>query len=84
MKDKGQFGYEPAWLDPSHDLDSAFSDSELEAQADDLMAGMADTKIHQDLLAALGQQKARAVLKMRLAAQNPNSMLKRQLHETLH
>jgi hypothetical protein len=36
---------------------------------------MADTQAWQDIVAEVGEQQAREVVKMRLAAQDPNSLL---------
>ena len=68
MKEKKQLDAEPAWLDPRNDRKTPFSDAELDVLADDFIAGM-------DLIADLGEPKARDVLKQRLAAQDANSLI---------
>ena len=84
MKLKPQSSSEPSWLDPSRDRKSPFTDAELVALVDDFIAGMADTKICQDLIAELGQRQARAVVKKHLAAQDVNSLFNSQPHGALH
>ena len=75
MKEKKQLDAEPAWLDPRNDRKTPFSDAELNVLADDFIAGMVGTKACMDLVADLGEPKARDVLKQRLAAQDANSLI---------
>ena len=63
-----------AALKPRNDRKAPFSDAELNVLADDFVAGMADTKAWKDLIAEVGQPKAREVLKQRLATQDANSL----------
>ena len=74
MNEKKQLDAKPAWLNPRNDRKAPFSDAELNVLADDFIAGMADTKAWKDLVAEVGQRKAREVLKQRLAAQDANSL----------
>ena len=78
MKDKSQTSSEPSWLDPRNDRKTPFTDAELDVLADDFIAGMADTQAWQDLVAEVGEQQAREVVKQRLAAQDANSLTKGQ------
>ena len=75
MKDKTQARSEPDWLDPANDRKTPFSDAELDVLADDFIARTADTQAWKDLVADLGEPKARDVLKQRLAAQDANSLI---------
>ena len=75
MKEKKQTSSEPSWLDPRNDRKTPFSDAELDVLADDFIARMADTQAWQDLVAEVGEQRARDVVKQRLAAQDPNSLI---------
>jgi len=75
MKEKKQTSSEPSWLDPRNDRKTPFSDAELDVLADDFIARMADTQAWQDLVAEVGEQRAREVVKQRLAAQDPNSLI---------
>lgn len=75
MKEKKQLDAESAWLDPRNDRKTPFSDAELNVLADDFIAGMVNTKAWMDLVADLGEPKARDVLKQRLAAQDANSLI---------
>ena len=84
MKEKEQTSSEPAWLDPRNDRKTPFSDAELDVLADDFIARMADTKAWRDLVADLGEPKARDVVKQRLAAQDANSLINWQPGGPLH
>ena len=75
MKEKTQPSSEPAWLDSRNDRKTPFTDAELDALADDFIARMADTQAWQGLVAKVGEQQAREVVKQRLAAQDANSLI---------
>ena len=66
---------EPSWLDPRNDRKTPFTDTELDVLADDFIARMADTQAWRDLVAEVGEQRAREVVKQRLAAQDANSLI---------
>ena len=84
MKEKAQTSCEPSWLDPRNDRKTPFSDAELDVLAEDFIARMEETKAWQDLVAEVGELKAREVLKQRLAAQDANNLINWQLHGPLH
>ena len=84
MKEKTQTSSEPSWLDPRNDRKTPFTDAELDVLADDFIARMADTKAWQDLVAEVGEPKARDVVKQRLAAQDANSLINWQPGGPLH
>ena len=75
MKDKKPTNFEPDWLDPRNDRKTPYSDAELDVFTDDFITGMADTSAWKDLVAELGERKARDVVKQRLAAQDANSLI---------
>jgi len=75
MKEKTQTSSEPSWLDPRNERKTPFTDAELDLLADDFIARMADTQAWQDLVADVGKQQAREVVKQRLAAQDANSLI---------
>jgi hypothetical protein len=75
MKEKNHPSSEPAWLDSRNDHKTPFTDAELDALADDFIARMADTQAWQGLVAKVGEQQAREVVKQRLAAQDANSLI---------
>lgn len=75
MKEKTLTSSDPAWLNPRNDRKTPYSDAELEVLAEDFIAGMADTQAWQNLVAEVGEQHARQVLKERLAAQDENSWM---------
>jgi len=75
MKEKPQTSSEPSWLDRRNDRKTPFTDAELDVLADDFIARMADTQAWQDLVAEVGEQQAREVLKQRLAAQDANNLI---------
>ena len=84
MKDKTPTSDQPSWLDPRHDRRTPFTDAELDILADDFIARMADTQAWKELVAEVGEPKARDVLKQRLAAQDANSLINWQLGGSLH
>ena len=59
---------EPSWLDPRNDRKTPFTDAELDVLADDFIARMADTQAWQDLVAEVGEQQAREVVKQRFGS----------------
>ena len=84
MKEKTQTSSEPSWLDPRNDRKTPFTDAELDALAEDFIARMADTQAWQELVAEVGKQQAKEVLKQRLAAQDGNSLINWQPDGPLH
>jgi hypothetical protein len=84
MKEKTQTTSEPSWLDPRNDRKTPFTDAELDALVDDFVARMADTQAWQHLVAEVGEQQAREVVKQRLAAQDANSLINWQPDGPLH
>ena len=84
MKEKTQTSSEPSWLDPRNDRKTPFTDAELNVLADDFIASMADTQAWQNLVTEVGEQRAREVVKQRLAAQDPNSLINWQPDGPLH
>jgi hypothetical protein len=66
---------EPAWLNPQSVRKSPYTDAELDQLTDDQIALLADTPAWRDLVAELGKQRARAVVKLRLAGRDPNSLI---------
>ena len=84
MKEKTQMSSEPFWPDPRDDRKTPFTDAELDVLADDFIARMADTIAWQDLVAEVGEQRAREVVKQRLATQDANSLINWQPDGPLH
>jgi hypothetical protein len=66
---------EPSWLDPSNDRKTPYSDAELDRLADDQIAMLADTSAWRYLVADGGTQRAREIVKLRLAGRDPNSLV---------
>jgi hypothetical protein len=75
MKDKSEAGPAPDWLDPRNDRKTPYTDAELDVFTDDFIARMSDTEAWKNLVAEVGEAKARDVLKQRLAAQDANSLI---------
>jgi hypothetical protein len=75
---------EPAWLDPRNDRKTPYTDAELNRLTDDQIAMMADTAAWRDLVAEVGKQRAREVVKERLAGRDPNSLINRQPGGPMH
>jgi hypothetical protein len=84
MGKKTETSSEPSWLDPRNDRKTPFTDAELETLTDDFIAAIADTPAWQNLVAEVGERQAREVAKMRLAAQDANSLLNWQPDGSLH
>ena len=75
MEDEASKSSEPSWLDPSNDRKTPYSDAELDRLADDQIAMLADTPAWRSLVAGVGSQRAREIVKLRLAGRDPNSMV---------
>lgn len=75
MKAKDQTNSEPAWLDPRNDRKTPYTDAELDALAGDFILGMADTFAWRGLVAKVGEPQAKQVVRQRLAAQDPKSLI---------
>ncbi len=75
MEEKRRTSFEPSWLDPRNDHKTPYTDAELDILTDDLILGMADAAAWLDLVAEVGEQQARDVLKQRLVVQDPNNLI---------
>ena len=84
MEDEASKSSEPAWLDPSNDRKTPYSDAELDRLTDDQIAMLGDTPAWRNLVAEVGMQRARDVVKQRLAGRDPNSLIKWQPSGALH
>jgi hypothetical protein len=84
MEKKRPTSSEPAWLDPSNDRKTPYTDVELDRLTDDHIAMMADTAAWRNLVADLGKQRAREFVKMRLAGRDPNSLINWQPSGPVH
>ena len=65
----------PAWLDPSNDRKTPYSDAELDRLTDDQIAMLEDTPAWRKLVADVGSRRAREIVKFRLASRDPNSLI---------
>ena len=83
MKKQTPTASEPSWLD-RNDRKTPFTDAELDVLADDFIARMAETQAWHDLVAEVGKQRAKDVVKERLAAQDANSLINWQPSEPSH
>ena len=52
-----------------------YTDAELDILTDDFILGMADTAAWRELVAEVGEHRARDVLKQRLAGKDPNNLI---------
>ena len=75
MEDEPSKTSEPAWLDPSKERKTRYSDAELDRLTDDQIAMLADTPVWRTLVADVGSQRAREIVKLRLAGRDPNSLV---------
>lgn len=75
MEDEPSKSSEPSWLDPSNDRKTPYSDAEIGRLTDDQIALLADTPAWRNLVADVGTQRAREIVKLRLAGRDPNSLV---------
>ena len=75
MEDNPPKSSEPAWLDPSNDRKTPYSDAELNRLTDDQIAMLEDTPAWRKLVADVGSRRAREIAKLRLASRDPNSLV---------
>ena len=75
MDDESSKSSEPSWLNPSNDRKTPYSDAELDRLTDDQIALLADTPAWRNLVADVGTQRAREIVKSRLAGRDPNSLV---------
>ena len=75
MEDEPSKSSEPSWLDPSNDRKTPYSDAELDRLTDDQIAMLADTQAWRTLVDDVGIQRAREIVKLRLAGRDPNSLV---------
>jgi hypothetical protein len=75
MEDEPSKSSEPSWLNPSNDRKTPYSDAELDRLTDDQIAMLADTPAWRNLVAEVGTQQAREIVKLRLAGRDPNSLV---------
>ena len=75
MEDEASKSSEPSWLDPSNDRKTPYSDAEIDRLTDDQIAMLADTPAWRNLVAEVGTQQARDIVKLRLAGRDPNSLV---------
>jgi len=84
MEEKRPSSFEPPWLDPRSDRKTSYTDAELDILTDDFILGMADTPAWRELVAEVGGQRARDVLKQRLAGKDPNNLINWQPAGPMH
>ena len=75
MEDEPSKSSEPSWLDPSIDRKTPYSAAVLDRLTDDQIAMLADTPAWRTLVADVGSQRAREIVKLRLAGRDPNSLV---------
>ena len=84
LKEKHSMSFEPSWLDPCYDRNTPYPDPELERLADDQIAMIAVTPAWRNLVADVGTQRAREVVKERPARRDPNSLVNWQPSGPVH
>ena len=84
MKEKPPTSDEPAWLDPRNDRKTPYTDAELNTLTDDHIAMMADTAAWRNLVAEVGMQRAKDIVRQRLAGRDPNSLINWQADGPMH
>ncbi len=66
---------EPSWLDPRSVRKTPYTNAELDALTNDMVAILADTPAWRKLVADVGEQCARKLTRDRLARRDPNSLI---------
>jgi hypothetical protein len=66
---------EPAWIDPSNDRKTPYTDEELEQFVTDFVANMADVQAWNDLIKDVGETKARQILKEQFMARDDKNLV---------
>ena len=84
MEDKRLKSSEPCWLDPRIDRTTPHSDAELDRLTDHQIAMLTDTPVWLDLVADVAMQRAREVVKERLAGRDPSSLVNWQPTGSVH
>jgi hypothetical protein len=75
MPSKARDDIEPDWLNPANDRKTPYADAELDRLASDFLAMNKDVAVWKALIARVGESKALAVVKQRLAARDPKSLI---------
>lgn len=75
MPSKTKYENEPDWLNPANDRKTPYTDAELDKLASDFLAMNKDVAVWKDLIARVGELEALAVVKQRLAARDPKSLI---------
>ena len=75
MPSKTRNENEPYWLNPANDRKAPYTDVELDRLASDFLAMNKDVTVWKDLIARVGELEALAVVKQRLAARDPKSLI---------
>ena len=84
MEDEASNSSEPAWLDPHNDSKRPYSDAELDRLTNDQIAMLADTPAWRNLVADVGSQRAREIVKLCLTGRDLNSLVNWQPSGALH
>jgi hypothetical protein len=84
MQSKTRNENEPDWLDPANDRKTPYTDAELDRLASDFLAMNKDVAVWKNLIARVGELKAHAVVKQRLAARDPKSLINWHPSESTH
>ena len=84
MKEKSLTNDEPAWLDPRNERKTPYSEAELDNLTEDQIAMLADTPAWRKLVAEVGMQRARDIVRQRLAGRDPNSLINWQPGGAMH
>ena len=75
MASKAQDASEPDWLNPANDRKTPLTDAELDRLASDFLAMNRDVAVWKAVIARVGELEALAVVKQRLAARDPKSLI---------
>ncbi len=75
MASKARDENEPDWVNPANGRKAPYTDAELDRLASDFLAMNKDVAVWKDLIARVGELEALAVVRQRLAARDPKSLI---------
>jgi hypothetical protein len=84
MASKARDENEPDWVNPANDRKTPCTDAELDRLASDFLAMNKDVAVWKNLIAGGGELEALAVVKQRLAARDPKSLINWQPSKSPH
>jgi hypothetical protein len=75
MASKARDENDPDWLNPANDRKTPYTGAELDRLASNFLAMNKDVAVWKALIARVGEREALAVVRQRLAARDPKSLI---------